>query len=211
MDSGAEVQAEADQAEAGKKGEKMKEFLSKNKVWIIIGLIALIGFWGFSARNSFISMDENINASWAQVENQLKRRYDLIPNLVNTIKGITKQEQEVFGKIADSRAKLAGAKTTEDKIKASKEMEGAISRLLMVAENYPQLRSVESFNRLMDELAGTENRISVERQRYNENVQLYNKSLKLFPKNIIANFMGLSKKPYFEISEKESQNVDVKF
>ncbi len=204
-------QAAADQAEAGKKGQKMKEFISKNKLWIIIGIIALIGFWGFSARNRFISMNENIDGSWAQVENQLKRRYDLIPNLVNTIQGVTKQEKEVFGKIADARAQMAGAKTPGEKIAASKSIESALSRLLMVAENYPQLKSVDSFNRLMDELAGTENRIAVERQRYNDAIREYNKAIKLFPKNIIANMMGLSKKTYFEIEEKESATPQVKF
>src|SRR5215831_5491413 len=118
--------------------------------------------------NSFVGQEEGIKAQWAQVENQLQRRNDLIPNLVETTKGIAQQEKDVFGQIADSRARLAGAKTPEETIQAANQQSAALARLLVVVENYPQLRSSETFNRLMDELSGTENRIAVERMRYNE-------------------------------------------
>lgn len=185
--------------------------MSKYTKWIVLGVLVLVVFWGVSARNGFITMEEGIDASWAQVENQLKRRYDLIPNLVNTVKGITKQENEVFGRIADARARLAGAKTPSETISASGQLETALSRLLVIAENYPQLRSSDSFNRLMDELAGTENRISVERRRYNTAVQAYNRSVRLFPKSIIASWLHLEKKPYFEIEARESETPNVQF
>src|SRR3954470_15543085 len=137
--------------------------------------------------NRFVGQEEAIKTQWAQVENQLQRRNDLIPNLVETTKGIAQQEKDVFGQIADSRARLAGAKTPEETINAANQQSAALGRLLVVAENYPQLRSSESFNRLMDELSGTENRIAVERMRYNERVQEYNVSRRSFPSNITAN------------------------
>src|SRR5919108_6347766 len=120
--------------------------------------------------NTFVTQEEAIKAQWAQVENQLQRRNDLIPNLVETTKGVAQQERDVFGQIAESRAKLAGAQTPEQTIQAANEQSSALARLLVVVENYPQLRSNETFNRLMDELAGTENRLAVERMRYNERV-----------------------------------------
>ena len=131
--------------------------------------------------NTFVGQEEAIKTQWAQVENQLQRRNDLIPNLVETTKGIAQQEQDVFGRIAESRAKMAGATTPEQRIAAANEQSSALARLLVVVENYPQLRSSESFNRLMDELSGTENRISVERMRYNERVQEYNTLRRRFP------------------------------
>ena len=136
--------------------------------------------------NTFVAQEEAIKTQWAQVENQLQRRNDLIPNLVETTKGIAQQERDVFGQIAESRAKLAGAQTPEQTIQAANEQSAALARLLVIVENYPQLRSNETFNRLMDELAGTENRIAVERMRYNERVQEYNTSRRQFPSNITA-------------------------
>lgn len=183
----------------------------KYVLWGVIGAIVLAVFWGISLRNGFVVQEENINSSWAQVENQLKRRYDLIPNLVNTVKGVASQEKEVFGNIAEARARLAGAKQPSEVMSASNEMESAISRLLVVMENYPQLRSVESYNRLMDELAGSENRIAVERQRYNEQVEIFNKKIKVFPASLIAGLMSFEKHPYFDVSEKESQAPSVQF
>ena len=147
--------------------------------------------------NRFVSQEEGIKAQWAQVENQLQRRNDLIPNLVETVKGYAQQERDVFGQIADSRAKLAGARTPEDQIKAANEQSAALARLLVISENYPQLRSNESFNRLMDELSGTENRIAVERMRYNERVQEYNTSRRRFPSNITAGIFGFKEYPLF--------------
>ena len=140
--------------------------------------------------NRFVSQEEAIKTQWAQVENQLQRRNDLIPNLVETTKGFAQQEQDVFRAIADSRAKLAGAGTPEQKMAAANEQSSALARLLVVVENYPVLKSNETFARLMDELAGTENRIAVERMRYNEQVQAYNTSRRQFPANITAAIFG---------------------
>jgi LemA protein len=147
--------------------------------------------------NRFVSQEEAIRTQWAQVENQLQRRNDLIPNLVETTKGIAQQERDVFGQIADSRAKLAGAQTPADTIQAANEQSAALARLLVIVENYPQLRSNETFNRLMDELAGTENRIAVERMRYNERVQEYNTLRRQFPSNVTAGIFGFQEYPVF--------------
>jgi LemA protein len=140
--------------------------------------------------NTFVTQEEAIKTQWAQVENQLQRRNDLIPNLVETVKGIAQQERDVFGQIAESRAKLAGAQTTDQKIQAANEQSTALARLLVIVENYPQLRSNEQFARLMDELSGTENRLAVERMRYNERVQQYNVQRRKFPSNITAGIFG---------------------
>jgi LemA protein len=148
--------------------------------------------------NRFVSQEEQIKAQWAQVENQLQRRNDLIPNLVETVRGTAKQEQDVYKAIADSRAKLAGAQTPEQKMQAANEQQAALARLLVVVENYPELKSNQSFNRLMDSLEGTENRIAVERMRYNETVQAYNTSRRQFPANVTAKMFGFKEYPFFE-------------
>jgi LemA protein len=147
--------------------------------------------------NTFVGQEEAIKAQWAQVENQLQRRNDLIPNLVETTKGIAQQERDVFGQIAESRAKLSGARTPAETMQAANEQSSALARLLVVVENYPQLRSNETFNRLMDELSGTENRIAVERMRYNERVQAYNTARRQFPSNITASMFGFNEYPLF--------------
>jgi LemA protein len=147
--------------------------------------------------NQFVAQEEAIRTQWAQVENQLQRRNDLIPNLVETTKGVAQQERDVFGQIADSRAKLAGAQTPEQRMQAANEQSAALARLLVIVENYPQLRSNETFNRLMDELAGTENRLAVERMRYNERVQEYNVLRRQFPSNITAGIFGFREYPVF--------------
>ncbi|MBI2187212.1 MAG: LemA family protein [Acidobacteria bacterium] len=147
--------------------------------------------------NQFVAQEEAIKTQWAQVENQLQRRNDLIPNLVETTKGIAQQERDVFGQIADSRAKLAGAQTPEQRMQAANEQSTALARLLVVVENYPQLRSNETFNRLMDELSGTENRLAVERMRYNERVMEYNVLRRQFPSNITAGMFGFREYPVF--------------
>jgi LemA protein len=147
--------------------------------------------------NRFVAQEETIKTQWAQVENQLQRRNDLIPNLVETTKGIAQQERDVFGQIAESRAKLSGAQTPEQTIQAANEQSAALARLLVIVENYPQLRSNETFNRLMDELSGTENRIAVERMRYNERVQEYNTLRRQFPSNITASIFGFQAYPVF--------------
>ena len=161
--------------------------------------------------NTFVSKEESIKAQWAQVENQLQRRNDLIPNLVETTKGIAQQEKDVFGQIADSRAKMAGARTPEQTIQAANEQSAALGRLLVVVENYPQLRSSESFNRLMDELSGTENRIAVERMRYNERVQDYNTSRRQFPSNVTASLFGFKEYPLFNAPPSAEQVPKVNF
>ena len=147
--------------------------------------------------NQFVAQEEAIRTQWAQVENQLQRRNDLIPNLVETTKGVAQQERDVFGQIAESRAKLAGAQTPEQAMQAANEQSAALARLLVIVENYPQLRSSETFNRLMDELAGTENRLAVERMRYNERVQEYNVLRRQFPSNITAGIFGFGEYPVF--------------
>ena len=162
----------------------------------LIGLAAVLS--SGCSYNRFVGQDEAIKAQWAQVENQLQRRNDLIPNLVETVKGIAQQEKDVFGQIAESRAKLAGARTPEETMEAANQQSAALARLLVVVENYPQLRSNESFNRLMDELSGTENRIAVERMRYNERVQEYNTARRQFPANITAGIFGFKEHALFK-------------
>jgi len=161
--------------------------------------------------NRFVGQEEAIKTQWSQVENQLQRRNDLIPNLVETTKGIAQQEKDVFGQIADSRAKMAGATTPAQQIQAANEQSAALARLLVVVENYPQLRSSESFNRLMDELSGTENRIAVERMRYNERVQEYNVSRRQFPSNITASIFGFKEYPLFNAPTAAEQVPKVNF
>jgi LemA protein len=178
--------------------------IRRTGIVVALALLAL-GSSGCSY-NTFVSQEEGIKAQWAQVENQLQRRNDLIPNLVESVKGITQQEQEVFGRIADSRAKLAGATTPEQRMQAANEQSAALARLLVVVENYPQLRSNEQFNRLMDELSGTENRIAVERMRYNERVQAYNTSRRQFPSNITAGIFGFKQHALFD-APKEAESV----
>ena len=162
---------------------------------VIVTLMALP--LGGCSYNRFVSQEETIKTQWAQVENQLQRRNDLIPNLVETVKGYAAQEQEVYKSIAESRAKLAGATTPDQKIAAANEQSAALSRLLVIVENYPQLKSNETFARLMDELSGTENRIAVERMRYNERVQAYNTSRRQFPSNVTAGIFGFKEYPIF--------------
>jgi len=168
--------------------------------------LALVAASGCSY-NTMTAQEETIKAAWSEVQNQLQRRNDLVPNLVETVKGVAAQEQEVFGRIADSRARLAGAKTPAETMAAANEQSSALARLLVVVENYPQLRSSESFNRLMDNLEGTENRLAVARNRYNESIQAYNTLRKQFPSNITAKVFGFSNEyPYFE-TPKEAQAV----
>jgi LemA protein len=147
--------------------------------------------------NRFVGQEEAIKTQWAQVENQMQRRNDLIPNLVESVKGIAQQERDVFGQIAESRAKLAGATTPEQRMQAANEQSSALARLLVVVENYPDLKSNAQFSRLMDELAGTENRIAVERMRYNERVQEYNTQRRRFPSNVTASIFGFKEHALF--------------
>jgi LemA protein len=161
--------------------------------------------------NRFVTQEEQIKAQWAQVENQLQRRNDLIPNLVETVRGTAKQEQDVYKAIADSRAKLAGATTPAETIQAANEQTSALARLLVVVENYPELKSNNSFNRLMDSLEGTENRIATERMRYNEVVQAYNTSRRQFPANVTAKMFGFKEYPFFEAPPEAKKVPKVEF
>jgi LemA protein len=161
--------------------------------------------------NQFVTLDEAVKSSWAQVENQLQRRYDLIPNLVETVKGYAKQEQNVLVEVTNARARVGGAATVPDKIAANNELSGALSRLLVVVEQYPDLKSNQNFLRLQDELAGTENRISVERRRYNEAVQVYNVAIRSFPANLLAGMYGFEKAAFFEAPAGAKAAPQVKF
>ncbi|MBS1871627.1 MAG: LemA family protein [Acidobacteria bacterium] len=162
-------------------------------------------------RNDLVTGRNGVDAAWAQVDAALQRRADLIPNLVETVKGYAKQEQTVFKDIADARAALGGARNTQERLDANNQLTNALSRLLVIVENYPQLRSNESFNRLMDELAGTENRINVERRKYNETVQKYNTDIQLFPKNLAAATFGFTPQPYFKADTAARTAPNVKF
>lgn len=186
------------------------------KVWIAIGVIALLLVVGFSsyvgARNQMVTKNETVKAAWSQVDIVLQRRADLIPNLVETVKGFALQEQTVFGDIAKARSRLLSATTPTDKIAANQQLDGALGRLLVVVENYPQLRSNENFLRLQDELAGTENRIAVERKRYNDSLQDYNTYIGLFPNSFWAGIAGFKRNDaYFAASEGSRTTPKVDF
>ncbi len=172
------------------------------KYLVPIGLVIfLLALWVVGFYNSVIGLNEGVDNAWAQVENQFQRRFDLIPNLVNSVKGAMEQEQEVFGNIAEARTRYAGASTVNEKAAAATEVESALARLLVIMENYPQLRSTETVQNLMNELAGTENRISVERKRYNEIVKDYNVKIKTLPNNVLAGIFGFEAKEFFEAAE----------
>jgi LemA protein len=161
--------------------------------------------------NRFVGQEEAIKGQWAQVENQLQRRNDLIPNLVESVKGYAQHEEGVFKDIADARSRLLAAKSPEETIAAANQQSSALGRLLAVVESYPQLKANEQFNRLMDELSGTENRISVERMRYNEKVQEYNTSRRQFPANVTARAFGFKEYPFFEAPEEAKKAPKVDF
>jgi LemA protein len=173
-------------------------------------LLAALPLGGCSY-NRFVTQEEAIKAQWAQVQNQLQRRNDLIPNLVETVKGYAQHEQQVFTDIADARSKLLAARSPEETIAAANQQTSALGRLLAVVENYPQLKANEQFNRLMDELSGTENRIAVERMRYNEAIQAYNTSRRRFPANVTARLFGFKEYPFFEAPPEAQQAPKVTF
>ena len=164
---------------------------------VMVAAMAILTLSGCSY-STFVSQEEAVKAQWAQVESQLQRRNDLIPNLVETVKGYATHEQQVFKEVADARARLAGATTPDEKMEAANAQTGALGRLIAISENYPQLKANEQFNRLMDELSGTENRIAQERRRYNETVQAYNTARRQFPANITAKVFGFKEDKLFE-------------
>src|ERR1700732_2430923 len=188
----------------------MKIALIVLAVLLIIAL--MVGSWFIGIRNQMAIKREAVNATWAQVDVVLQRRADLIPNLVETVKGFAIQEQTVFGDIAAARAALVGAKTPSEKIAANGQLDSALSRLLVIVENYPELKTNENFLRLQDELAGTEKRIAVERKRYNEAVQDYNTYISLFPNSLVASIAGLTRNDaYFKTDEGARQAPKVNF
>lgn len=182
-----------------------------------VGLIALLavlflGVVGVTQYNSLAKQEQAVESQWSQVENVMQRRADLIPNLVNSVKGSMQQEQKVFGDIADARKAYGSASTDEEKVAASEQLNQSVGTLVnVINESYPDLKSNENVQTLMTQLEGTENRISVERKRYNEAVQKYNEQVVSFPKNIFANMMGLGKKPYFEADPSASTVPSVNF
>lgn len=182
----------------------------RHVLFLVATLVASPWFSGCSY-NSFTAQQESIKGAWSEVQNQLQRRNDLIPNLVESVKGVAGQEQQVFGAIAESRAKLAGARTPQDTMQAANEQSTALARLLVVVENYPQLKSDAAFTRLMDELSGTENRIAVARGRYNEQIQSFNTLRRRFPSNITASIFGFQEHPYFEAPAAAQQAPAVNF
>jgi len=182
-------------------------------VILVIGFIALVFFGQYvSVRNTLVSKNEAVKAAWSQVDIVLQRRADLIPNLVETVKGYAKQEQTVFGDIAKARSALLSAGSPQEKIAANSRLDGALGRLLVIVENYPQLKSNENFLRLQDELAGTENRIAVERKRYNDTLQDYNTYVQQFPNSLFASWAGFKpNNAYFAASEGARQVPKVNF
>lgn len=180
------------------------------KTWLILGAIVLVvAFSLISFYNRLISQTQAIDNQWAQVETQYQRRFDLIPNLVRSVEGIMAQEQTVFGQIAEARTRYSGAGSVDEKVQAAAQLESALGRLLVIMENYPQLQSATNVSQLMDELAGTENRVAVERRRFNELVRDYNTTIKRFPANLVAGMFGFSDRSYFEAVEEAEKAPEV--
>jgi len=196
---------------------RREEEMSKGlkTILVIAGIVAVIGllFVGpiVSGYNRVITMDENVKSRWAQVENQLKRRYDLIPNLVETVKGYAAHEKGLFENIAEARTRYFQTGSVGRKIESANQLEGALSRLLLLQEQYPQLKANESFLRLQDSLEGTENRIAVERMRYNEAVQNLNTYIRTLFGRFFASLTGVSAAPYYEVPKTEQAAPQVKF
>ena len=182
---------------------------------VVLGVIALAALalagWMISGYNRVIAMDENVKTSWAQVENQLKRRYDLIPNLVETVKGYAAHEKQIFENLAEARTRYFQAKDVKGKIEAANVLEGVLSRLLVLRETYPQLKANESFLKLQDSLEGTENRLSVERKRYNEAVRTLNTYIRTVFGRLFASLAGVSQAEYYQVAEAEKAVPKVKF
>ncbi len=180
-------------------------------IGIVIGIIVVLALILVPSYNKFVTSEENVDQAYSQIETQLQRRVDLIPNLVNTVKGFAKQEKEVIAQVTEARSKLAGASGPGEQAAADSELSGALSRLLVVVENYPELKSNENFRQLMDELAGTENRIAVARKDYNEQVASYNKQVKRLPGKLVASIFGFDEKEYFKADAGAESAPDVDF
>lgn len=184
--------------------------MKKGLIAIVVVLI-IITIFLIPTYNSLVNLEETVNSSWAQVENQLKRRADLIPNLVSTVKGYAGHEKEVLTEITNARSKINEANTPQEYAEADQEMNKALSNLNVVVENYPELKANENFKSLQIQIEGTENRISTERMRYNDSVEKYNIKLRRFPTNILANIFGFNRKEYFKINDEESKVPEVNF
>lgn len=170
-----------------------------SKTWtIILGIVVIVALYAWSSYNGLVSTNESADAQWAKVEAQYQRRFDLIPNLVNSVKGILTQEQTIFTAIADARTRYSGATTPDERAAAASEVESSLGRLLVIMENYPVLNSSNNVRDLMSQLEGTENRISVERSRFNDMIRDYNLAVKRFPKSLIASIFGFGERAYFE-------------
>lgn len=191
----------------------MKKKLSGGMIFAIVvgAIIFILGAWGIGSYNGLVGLKENVDNESSNIETQLQRRADLIPNLVNTVKGYTNHENKILSAISEARAKLSGADTMSEKAKADSELSSAVSRLLVVVENYPNLKADSQFSALTDELAGTENRITVARRDYNASVKEYNQKIKMFPGSIIAGMFGFSSAEYFEASENSKEVPVVSF
>lgn len=182
------------------------------KILIAIVIVVLLGVWyGFSAYNTLVTLNINADTQWKQVEVDYQRRFDLIPNLVESVKGIMTQEKEVFTAIADARTKYAGATNINDRAQAASQVESALGRLLVITENYPQLKSSETIQTLMSQIEGTENRISVERMRFNDAVKAYNLKVMRIPSSIIASISGFNERTYFEAAKGAENAPKVQF
>lgn len=183
----------------------------KNKTWIIGAIVLILILWVGGSYNSLVTSNEKVTKQWAQVETTYQRRFDLIPNLVESVKGAMSQEKQIFTALAEARSKYSGATSAEARATAANQVETALSRLLVVVENYPQLKSVEVVQGLMAELAGSENRVNVERIRYNEEVNVFNTKTKTFPNSIIASIFGFDERTYFKSDEAAATAPQVKF
>ena len=192
----------------------------KKSTIILIAVIAIAAIWGVSAYNGLVKMDESVNTAWSNVENQYQRRADLIPNLVNTVKGYAAHEKETLEAVMAARSKATQMTIDADNLtpeklqqyqKAQGEIGAALGRLLAITENYPELKANENFKELQAQLEGTENRISVERRNFNEVARTYNTSIRTFPKSILAGMFGFDKRPYFEAEEGANKAPEVKF
>jgi LemA protein len=177
---------------------------------VVVAAVALLFTWFISTNNRFVALQENVHSAWGQVETVLQRRFDLIPNLVNTVKGYAKHEKDVLEEVTRLRSQWGSARTVDEKVKAAGQLEGTLSRLLLIAEQYPELKANTNFHELQYELAGTENRISVERQRYNDAARAYNTSVRQLPGSIVASLRGFAPATYFEAAAtaKEAPKVD---
>ena len=182
------------------------------KWWIIlIIVVVLIVLWAISVYNTLVTLRNRVKDQWAQIDVQLKRRFDLIPNLVETVKGYAKHEKETFEKVIKARNSFNEAKTPEDEMKANNELSNGITKIFALAESYPELKADANFTKLQDELKETEDKISYARQFYNDNVMVYQNKLEMFPSNIVASIFRFKPEPFFAANEKERENVQVKF